>query len=470
MWLAAAATVIALVTQDQTPLRASAVRTAPKNAVLWQGDAVEVRGARAGYLQVWDYRRERGGYVLEGQVRPYPLDETKPAALLDVVRLLREMPGMEALGIGHAALYLKIAPAAEIGPEIFDAIGTMAERLGRRASWRSGKPGDDALAAHLDVAQGYGIKFATFDEEGHNRVCYGGEDYERVLQLQTLAAPEAVARAVLGLTRLECQTGTAVARQAFYERAAEMLERVPLDSLSPPTRGRVRLRRIAIWSRLAFTRARGEQDLDAQAAATRAVRELMRTPREELAEGDLDLHAEAGVRAAVTRAAMEVADAPSPRLQLQHATKGIGETCLTLVDAKASPPATLLERCTFGVVWPSTVHVAAGGGVLVVAVQPLEDWRELWVFHRVNGAWTVDVVAPGSEAGVGYVEWAGFSPDGSRLLVAREKRVDTQFVRTFELVRLDTLAVVAKAGRPNDLTAFYRWQAPAWKGQTLALR
>src|SRR5690348_10177022 len=153
MWLAAA--VIALVTQDQTALRASPVRTAPRNAVLWQGDAVEVRGARAGYLQVWDYRRERGGYVLEGQVRQYPLGETKPAALLDVVRLLREMPGLEALGIGHAALYLKLAPAAEIGPEIFDAIGTMAERLGRRASWRAGKPGDDALAAHLDVAQGY---------------------------------------------------------------------------------------------------------------------------------------------------------------------------------------------------------------------------------------------------------------------------------------------------------------------------
>ena len=80
------------------------------------------------------------------------------------------------------------------------------------------------------------------------------------------------------------------------------------------------------------------------------------------------------------------------------------------------------------------------------------------------------MVAPAAEAGVGYVEWAGFSPDGSRLLVARERRVEGTFTRSFELLRLDTLATVARAGRPNDLTAFYRWQAPSWKGQTLALR
>src|SRR5207253_276745 len=101
-------------------------------------------GARAGYLQVWEHRRERGGYVLEGQVRKYPLDSTTAASLLEAVRLLRDVPGLEALGIGHAALYLKAATPPEIGAEIFDAIGTMAERLARRGSGRSGKPGDEA--------------------------------------------------------------------------------------------------------------------------------------------------------------------------------------------------------------------------------------------------------------------------------------------------------------------------------------
>jgi hypothetical protein len=466
--LLAAATVFAIVTQDQSALRASPLRTAPKNAVLWQGDALEVRGARAGYLQVWDHRRERGGYVLEGQVRSYPLETTKAAGLLEVVRLLREISGLEALGIGHAALYLKVAPPAEIGPEIFDAIGTMAERLSRRASWRSGKPGDEALAGHLDVVQGYGLKMLTLDQDGRTRVCYDGEAFRQALQLQPGA--EIQARAALGLTRPECESGTASERIAGREAAAELLDRVPLDTLAPTAKARVRLRRVAVWSTLAFDRARAAKDAESQAAAARAMSELALVPKAEISEGDTDTFADAGVRAAVSRVAVEVADAVPTRVGLLPWTRSAGETCLTLVDPKILPPAPLHERCTFGVVWPSTVHAARSGSALVVAVSPLADWRELWAFHQVNGAWTVDVIAPASEIGLGYVEWAGFNPGGTRLLVARETRVGGSFARSFDIVRLDTLAVVAKAGRPNDLTSFYRWQSPAWKGQTLALR
>ena len=43
--------------------------SAAQQAVLWQGDALEVRGERFGYLQVYDHRRERAGYVLASQVR-----------------------------------------------------------------------------------------------------------------------------------------------------------------------------------------------------------------------------------------------------------------------------------------------------------------------------------------------------------------------------------------------------------------
>ena len=36
-----------------------------------------------------------------------------PPALRAIVQFLRESPGMESLGIGYVALYLRAAPAAE---------------------------------------------------------------------------------------------------------------------------------------------------------------------------------------------------------------------------------------------------------------------------------------------------------------------------------------------------------------------
>ncbi len=62
--LAFAAT-LAIVVQDHTPLRAAPSSSAAELTALWQGDVLEVRGERAGYLKVYDYRRERGGYLRE---------------------------------------------------------------------------------------------------------------------------------------------------------------------------------------------------------------------------------------------------------------------------------------------------------------------------------------------------------------------------------------------------------------------
>ena len=46
----------AIVTQDNTALRAAPRDSAATQAVLWQGDALEVRGQRADYLQVYDHQ------------------------------------------------------------------------------------------------------------------------------------------------------------------------------------------------------------------------------------------------------------------------------------------------------------------------------------------------------------------------------------------------------------------------------
>ncbi len=77
-----AAAVVAIVTQEPTFLKASASAKAPNNATLWRGDVLEVRGNRLGYLQVYNYRRERAGYVLESRVRQCPLDTTTPGGAL----------------------------------------------------------------------------------------------------------------------------------------------------------------------------------------------------------------------------------------------------------------------------------------------------------------------------------------------------------------------------------------------------
>ena len=69
MLLPALALTVALVVQDQTPLRAAAHENAPRQTTLAPGDWLEVRGERQGYLEVYDHRRERPGYVARALVR-----------------------------------------------------------------------------------------------------------------------------------------------------------------------------------------------------------------------------------------------------------------------------------------------------------------------------------------------------------------------------------------------------------------
>jgi hypothetical protein len=110
------------------------------------------------------------------------------------------------------------------------------------------------------------------------------------------------------------------------------------------------------------------------------------------------------------------------------------------------------------------------GPALVLAVQPMESWRELWVFHERSGIWTVDVLSPGADdPEEGYVEFAGFAPGTKRLLIAREVKERGRFQRRFEELRLDDLALAQQAGSPDMLRDFGRWQDVAWRRETLSL-
>ncbi|MGZ5145671.1 MAG: hypothetical protein ACXWCP_19160, partial [Burkholderiales bacterium] len=108
---AAATPASAIVIQDHTALRAAPRDSAQQQAVLWQGEVVEVRGERMDYVQIYDYKRERGGFVRASQIRRTTLSASESPELLSVVRFLRDTPGAEALGIGFAAAYIQAVPA-----------------------------------------------------------------------------------------------------------------------------------------------------------------------------------------------------------------------------------------------------------------------------------------------------------------------------------------------------------------------
>ena len=462
---AVVAATMAVVVQDQTALRAAPRVSAAQQAVLWQGDLLEVRGERIDHLQVWDHRRERAGFVKASQVRMLTLQEADAPQLLSVLRFLRDTPGAEALGIAYVAAYLKAAPAARIDAEPFDALGTMAERLARRAS---SKKAGETVSAHLEVAAQYGVKFRSFEREASLQLCYDGDAFRRVLSMPS--SPQAQARAVLALTRHDCidPAMLPLARQDLDRQRAALLDRLPpaqLAELGEPLKQRLRVRRAGVWATLAFQRARAGDGTPA--AAQRAIDELAAVDRNELGDDEQVEYNDAALRVGASRWGALPALAPSGRLAMRSEPGEPGQTCLLLGDTQTP----LLRRCTFGTVWMSSARVHPDGRSAVVSVQPLDGWTELWVLRARAEGWTVDVLPPAaSEPGLGYLEFAGWVPGGQKLLVAREARIEGRLRRSFEVLSLDTLNTEKQASTPQWLQLFGQWQDARWKQHTVSLR
>lgn len=419
--VAADAAVYALVIQDETPLRPTPGASAKPSTVLWQGEMVEVRGERLDYLQVWDHTRERGGYVRASQVRVLTLSEEEAPQLLAVLRFLRNVPGSEALGIGIAAAYIEAAPAEALngadGIEALDAMGTLADRLARSASGVTPLK-SVAVSAHLDVAERYGVRFVSVEHGGRMRVCYDGAAWRKLLVMP--ASEEQRARATLALSEPACAKPDLT--------LAELLDRVNSVALPGYLKNRVLMRRAVLWASAAYRQARSGED--ARPAAARAVDSLARVEAGELAEADRAAYAEAVVRVGAVRVAL--ADASSNKnLSIATAAGKEGRTCAVLKSAKDEE---LARRCTYGLVWLASAESNKDATALTVSVQQTDAWRELWLFRKTTTGWSIRVLPPAVEPGVGYTDFAGWTPGGVR--VKREAIVAGRVARSTRLVRL----------------------------------
>jgi hypothetical protein len=459
---------LAVVVQDRAELLAAPRASAPQLLALWQGELLEVRGDHAGYLKVYDYPRERGGYLRSEAVRPIGLGEADAPGLLAVVRFLRDSPGSEALGISYGAAYLKAVPVRSLTAEPFDAIAQMAERLADTASGRI--PRRAAVSAHLEVVGQFGIQMHSFERNDRMQLCYDGELYRRVLAMPQATAEER-ARAALGLTRPDCiDPGVGLMlRAAQDEERSALLESVDDRGLTAMTQSRLHARRAAVWAAVAYEQARrGEA---ASPAARRALGELLAVQPDDLGDTRRSEYLDAVVRVGAIRWAAAPIAPQSGSLRLVAVAGEPGQTCVQLETTQAVPDAPLVRRCTWGLVWMASAQSIAQGGALVLAVQPLESWRELWVFHTRAGVWTVDVISPGlDDPEEGYVEFAGYAPRTGRLLIARELKEGGRFRRRFEELRLADLALARQASTPELLPDFGRWQDVSWRRDTLAMR
>jgi hypothetical protein len=459
---------LAIVVQDHTALRAGPRASATELTRLWQGDVLEVRGEQAGYLKVYDHRRERGGYLRRDAARAVEPSETTAPGLLAVLRFLRESPGSEALGISYGAAYLKAIPPRAMTAEPLDAIAEMAERLADQASGSTNYVGD--LGPRLDAVEQFGVRMRNVERGGRMRVCYDGDMFHRVLALPG-AQPEERARAVLGLTRPDCidpDLGP-VARAALDMERRQLLEQVEDEGLCAMMRSRLHARRAGVWASLAYSAdRRGEP---AGAVAERALAELLAVHPDELGDDRRSEYLDAVLRVSAIRwvGALPAAPQPGP-LTLSVVPGDPGQTCVALADAHRPRADAILRRCTYGMVRTASIRAVPQGPALVLAVQPLESWRELWVFHERAGAWMIDVIPPGlDDPEEGYVDFAGYVPGTRRLLIAREVKDHGRLRRSFEELGLDDLGLVRQASSPELLRDFGRWQDAAWRRDTLSL-
>lgn len=459
-----------LVLQDQTALRAAPKEAAPLLTPLWRGEALELRGQRGDWLQVWDPHRQRGGYVRQAAVMPLPEGEASVPELAAQLRLVRQQPGAEALGLGLAAALVERASPAWLagvgGAELLEGLVTLQDRLAARANSPGASSNQQAAAsAHVDVAARYGHPLRSLARVDGSQWLCPAEEPARLLRGHPAASGAQRVQAALQLTRPDCIAADtpAIELPALHARRAQWLDGIALQALTPQQRNRLLLRRAGVQASLAFAnRDSRRASPEAHAAAAEALAAWTQLIPAELTEDDAPAVREAALRIAPMRWLARPAPSSLPSLggvTLTLQAGGPGETCLVGLDRDGKTER--LRRCSHGLIHTASARLSPGGRSLMLAVQPLDGWTELW---RVAADGSVQVLPPSTEApGLGVAELAGFQ--GGQTLVAREAEAGGKLLRRFEVYRADIdVAPQRWSGEAGLLGAFQRGSDAAWKG------
>jgi hypothetical protein len=462
-----------LVIVDQAALRAAPRDGAPLLVPLWRGEALQLRGERGDWLQVWDPHRERGGFVRGTQVLALPAGDAALPDLAAQLRLLRLQPGAESLGIGVAAALIERAGpqwlASPPGAELLDTMIVLLDRLAQRAQ-TAGAAQQPTVAAQADVASRYGFALRSLPRaDGALQLC---PDTGPALLLRGHPAASASqqARAALALTRGDCpaQESSITRRSAELAQQAAWLDGIDATALVPVERNRLLLRRTSVFASLAFARREGDPQ-GAAASAGSAFAAWTQLIASELSDDDAPAVREAAIRLSPQRWLLQapVLSRRLGRFEIHLERGGPGETCLVWHADNGAEPA---RRCSHGAVHLASARLAPDARTVVLAVQPLDGWTELWRLDA-NGAW--QVLPPSSESpGLGAVEWAGWatSREGAQVLVAREADAGGRVLRRFEVYGPELTQPLRWAADPTSLGSFQRGADGAWRSASTIAR
>ena len=274
-------------------------------------------------------------------------------------------------------------PAADTS-EILAAIGTMADRLARRASAaRADAPQRDADRAHRgggELRREVQVGRRRGDGQRGRRAARGRASATtarpgRACWPRRAAAP--IERARAALLRRRAAPARIGRRWRWRRRkrapgtiaASRRCSRSNIRSRRRCRRrcsGRVRLRRAEAFAWRAFDEAR-RGNLDAgRARRSGRPSTSWRSPiAGVLAPEDLDLYEEVAIRVAASRWATEPEQKPAGKraVDVAFAPRGEGETCVRVVQtaAETARRGPLGERCTYGLVWKSALRWAPSG-------------------------------------------------------------------------------------------------------------
>ena len=404
------------------------------------------------------------------QVMTLPGADVAMPELAAQLRLLRQQPGSESLGIGIAAALIERAGpqwlASAPGAEMLDSLVLLLDRLAQRAQTASGSQ-QVLLAAQAEVAARYGFALRPAARaDGVLQLCpHAGP--AQLLRGHPAATAAQRSHAALALTRSDCPADDSLPsrRTAQLQQQAAWLDGIDITALAPTERNRLLLRRASVLARLAFA----ERESNGQATATAAFAAWSQVIAAELTDDDAAAARQAAVLLSPQRWLLQPAFTTRRLgrfdLRLEHG--GPGETCLVTTLADGGEPT---RRCSHGAVHLASARLAPDGSALVLAVQPLDNWTELW---RLDVQGKLQVLPPSAEGpGLGAVEWAGWAAtrEGAQLLVAREADSAGRSLRRFEVYGPEFTQPLRWAADPAALGAFQRSADAGWRGSSTIAR